>query len=213
MLIKFLKQTWLVMAAALVFGLLVSGIFGQLNPRIRQNAREKLEREMKKLLAAAVAFEPVFNKTDPKGEQVLYYVGKNAQGSVVGYAMESEGSGFADKIKLLVTFEADLEHLLGYAVLKSNETPGFGDKIKDSGKEGQISFKDQFVGCPIDKKLEVEKTGDINIPDEKIIAITGATVSSEAVTKVINDSVKRIKERLKSQTPETQNIPQDKNGR
>ncbi|KPK75043.1 MAG: hypothetical protein AMJ79_12635 [Phycisphaerae bacterium SM23_30] len=184
MLINLLKQSWLVMAAALVFGLLVAGIYGQLDPIIKKNEREKLEREMRNLLGAETTFEEV---KDTEGETVLYYMGKDEQGEVVGYAIKAEGSGFADKIGLLIAIDGRLENLLGIGVLKSNETPGFGDKIKES------EFRDQFKGCPA-VKLKVEKTGDRSVVDEQIIAITGATVSSEAVTKIINEAIRRMGE-------------------
>ena len=84
MLINFLKQSWLVIVAALVFGLLVSGIYGQLDPIIKKNEREKLERAMRELLSSAVTFESIPDETDPKKEDVLYYIGKDAQGEVAG---------------------------------------------------------------------------------------------------------------------------------
>jgi electron transport complex protein RnfG len=97
------------------------------------------------------------------------------------------GGGFADKIVLLVTLDPGLEKLLGIAVLKSNETPGFGDKIKNP------PFKDQFGGCPVQEKLMVVKTGDRSKVDREIVSITGATISSEAVTKIVNDAVREMK--------------------
>ena len=181
--VKFIRQSWLVMAAALVFGLLVAGVFGALKPRIDENARLKLEREMKGLFGQDKIFEQV---TDGKGTE-LYYVAIDPCNPVAaGYAFKAIGSGFADKISLLVAVDAQLEKLVGIAILKTNETPGFGDKIKDD------EFKDQFKGSPLPKKgnkLAVVKVGDRGVKDEEIVTITGATISSEAVTKIVNDSV------------------------
>jgi electron transport complex protein RnfG len=193
-LIDFLKQSWLVIVAALVFGLLVSGIYGQLDPIIKKNEREKLEREMKGLLVSATTFEMVADETDPQGEKALYYVGKSEQGEVAGYAIIAEGGGFADKILLLVGLDGQLEKLLGIAILKTNETPGFGDKIKDG------EFKDQFQDCPA-TKLMVAKTGDRSVVDDKIVAITGATISSEAVATIVNGAVNSLRELLGIEAP------------
>ncbi|MCP4707380.1 MAG: hypothetical protein GY869_02040, partial [Planctomycetes bacterium] len=140
-LVNFLKQSWLVMLAALVFGLLVSGLYGQLEPKIKEQARLKLEREMQALMTTATEFEPI-----PNAEEPQYYIGKDADMNIVGYAIQAEGGGFADKIKLLVAIDVPAEdsegvmqcNLLGIGILKTNETPGFGDKIK--GDE----FKDQY---------------------------------------------------------------------
>ena len=187
---NFIKQSWLVIVAALVFGLLVATIHGQLEGKIAENAREKLEREMKFLLGQDSTFEAV---PDEAGENVLYYAGKDMDGQLVGYAFAATGGGFADKITLLVAVDGKMEKLLGIAVLKTNETPGFGDKMKEP------YFKGQFSGCPspaAGNKLTVAKTGEMSKVDREIIAITGATVTSEAVVKIVNDAVLEMRKKI-----------------
>jgi len=51
------------------------------------------------------------------------------------------------------------------------------------------------VGAPA-QKLDVSKTGDNKIIDSQIVAITGATVSSEAVVKIVNNAASQIKEQM-----------------
>jgi len=212
MLVKFLKQSWLVMVAALGFGLLVAAVNGSLEKRIEKNAKDKLNREMgilfkehKNCLFEEVAVKDkrgknvIYSIKDEPGKAVTYHVIYTVENTesktdkqltskaIVGYAIEAIGGGFADKIRLLVAVDVDLKTLLGYAVLKSNETPGFGDKIDNE------EFKNQFIGCPA-AKLKVEIQGDRSVLDETIVAITGATVSSEAVTKIVNKALKKIKE-------------------
>lgn len=104
----------------------------------------------------------------------------------VGWAFVCEGSGFADKIKLVLTVDAAFENLVGFGVLASNETPGFGDKIKNN------YFRTQFIKAPA-TKLVLSKTGDDKKIDSEIVAITGATVSSEAVVKILNNYIRQIK--------------------
>jgi len=184
-LINFLKQSWLVILSSLIFGLLVSGIYGQLKPKIDEQARLKLEREMMKaFMKEAAVFESALN-----AEKTQYFIGKNAEGAVVGYAIEAEGGGFADKIRLLVAIDKPLEKLMGIGILKSSETPGFGDKIKET------EFKDQFSDSPAGK-LKVLKEGDRSVKDEAIIAITGATISSDSVVKIVNNAVLELKKVL-----------------
>ena len=190
MLSNFIKQSWLVIVAALVFGLLVATIHGQLAERIAGNARAKLESELKILLGEESTIETV---TDPADQSVLYYAGKGADGQLAGYAFEATGGGFADKITLLVAIDGEMGNLLGIAVLKTNETPGFGDKMKEP------YFKGQFGGCPspaAGNKLTVAKTGEMSKVDREIIAITGATVTSEAVVKIVNDAVLEMRKKI-----------------
>jgi len=195
MFLNFIKQSWLVMVSSLAFGILVAGVHGGLKDRIEANAQEKLQSQMRLLLSSATTFETVMDQVTG---QAAYYVGKNATGQPVGYMIEASGSGFADIITLLVAMDASREKLLGIAVLKSNETPGFGDQIKNEDKDGKISFKNQFKGCPTDKKLMTVKTGRREETDEKIVAITGATISSEAVTKIVNEAIIRMKKYIEN---------------
>jgi len=184
MVVKFLKQSWLVMAAALAFGLLVAVVDGQLKDRIRQNAIEKRNRELRKLFqeyGEGCQFAEQTGK-NKQGEEVTYFTATDASGKIAGYAMEHVGGGFADKIKLLIAVDANVEKIKGYAVMKSNETPGFGDKIIGD-------FQKEFVNCSA-VKLKVETKGTRYDPkDDIIVAITGATISSEAVTKIVNEAV------------------------
>ena len=113
----------------------------------------------------------------------------SADGGTVGWAFTCEGSGFADKIKLVLTVDAGFEVLKGYGVLSSNETPGFGDKIKEP------FYRDQFAGAPT-TELELAKIGDPEEKDSTIVAITGATVSSEAVVAIVNTFLGQIKNHM-----------------
>ncbi len=193
MIVNFLKQTWLVMAAAVVFGLLVAAVAGQLEDRIKQNAIEKRDRELRKLFqehGAGCQFTEQTG-TNEQGNEVPYFIARDANGQIVGYALEHSGGGFADKIKLLIAVDASLEKIKGYAVMKSNETPGFGDKITGD-------FRKEFVNCKA-VKLKVETKGDRYQPNDNIIvAITGATISSTAVTKIVNEAVAILKEVTKN---------------
>ncbi|MHC4734411.1 MAG: FMN-binding protein, partial [Planctomycetota bacterium] len=104
-----------------------------------------------------------------------------------GFAFVGVGSGFADKIKLVIAIDSKCEKLLGFDVLSSNETPGFGDKIKEKG------FRNQFKGIAVGN-LELIKAGKTK--DIEIVAISGATVSSESVVKIFNTYIDKIKEKI-----------------
>ncbi len=137
-----------------------------------------------------VALENVEVESD-KGKKKMTSVRKalSADGTCVGWAFMCEGSGFADKIKLVLTVDADCEKLKGYGVLSSNETPGFGDKIKEP------FYRNQFVDAPTNE-LVLTKLGRAEEIDSKIVAISGATVSSEAVVVIVNTFLGQIKSHM-----------------
>jgi H+/Na+-translocating ferredoxin:NAD+ oxidoreductase subunit G len=190
-LLKFIKQSWLVLVAAVVFGALVAGIHGLLIDRINANVSEKFNRQLRFLLADATTFEHV-----PADEptQLPYDIGFDDSHTIVGYVIAVDGGGFADTIRLAVGYNADLTALKGIAVLSSNETPGFGDKIKDDNTDSKLSFKGQFAGCPVLTPLTVVKSGDPAIADENIVAISGATISSDAVVSIVNTATTHMKQ-------------------
>ncbi len=193
---RFIKDSWLVIVASLCFGLLVAGVHGSLKDRIEQNKVIKRDNNMKRLLGENCTFEEVVYEkaAAEKDADKVYYKAFDGD-NFVGYCFPAEGGGFADRIELLVAVDADFNNCKGIAVMYSQETPGFGDKIVPVG-EG--TFSDEFIGspCPVKgAKLKVAKVGDkSDRSDKEIVAITGATITSEAVTKIVNNSIIKMKE-------------------
>ena len=197
--IKFyVEQSWLLMVGAVVFGLLLAMTDAAWRPRIEQNAVNRFTAMAGGLLAGATQFEsvtdePLTVEIGGKATQVDVKRGLDA-GQLVGWAFVCEGSGFADKIRLVVGVDAKFEKIVGFRVLASNETPGFGDKINLTPDEGGF-FQPQFAGAPV-AELTLTKTGDPAVINDQIVAITGATVTSQAVVDALNAWLKPVKEKL-----------------
>ena len=192
----FLEQSWLLVVASFAFGLLLAVTNTAWSPMIEQNEINKFNNLAGDLLTDANDFKTVVKDAEVdigKGKKVKTDVkkGLSENGECIGWAFVCEGSGFADKIKLVLTVDAEFEKLAGFGVLASNETPGFGDKIKND------YFRNQFRGAPA-AQLILSKTGDDRKIDSEIVAITGATVSSEAVVKILNNYIKQIKTHLQT---------------
>ena len=183
---NFIRQSWFALAAMAIFGMSLAAVDGQLKEKIEGNAQDKLNNQMRLLLPEAKTFNKKSSR-DAQGVEYVYYAGSDAAGQTVGYVFEARGSGFADVIVLLVAADASMSTLKGLAILQTNETPGFGDKMKED------DFKGQFLDCPIGEKLTVAKTGDRTVKDREIVAISGATISSEAVVKAVNEAIERMR--------------------
>ncbi len=192
----FIEQSWLLIVAALLFGVLLAGAQTGLSQRIVDNEKKKLSDNMKLLITDANHFELAAEGLEiPTGKKVVLsdvYKGVTQSGDIAGYAFIAEGAGFADKIRLVIATDVGLTKYMGYKVLFSNETPGFGDKIKHD------FCAQQYVGAPI-QRLELAKAGDSLVIDQRIIAISGATVSSDAVIKIFNTFGRKIKSQLQAQ--------------
>jgi electron transport complex protein RnfG len=116
------------------------------------------------------------------------WLGRRPDGTPVGWAVLSEGSGFADTIRLIFGWDAKTKRILALRVLENKETPGLGDKI---GKEPfAAGFRDReaSAGTPL-KGVKVDSTP--NAANE-VDTITGATVSSRAVIRIINAGLHRF---------------------
>ncbi|NTU42553.1 MAG: RnfABCDGE type electron transport complex subunit G [Nitrospirales bacterium] len=167
------KVTFNLVIVYLVGGLILAGVYAKTSPIIFQNAKIAKEQALKKLMPDAESVDKMGDWTIHE-KHAEYYVAKKA-GNVIGYVIESYGKGYSSYIHTLVAVDKDLK-VTQINILHHAETPGLGDEIETD------SFRGQFAGKDVDhlKVLKSETT-------EYISAITGATISSRAVTE---DAVK-----------------------
>jgi len=190
----FIQQSWLLLVTSFLFGLLIAVADAAWSAKIEQNKTEKLRGLMASLISDANSFELAIQEANLPGDKgrmikTDIYKALDKQGNCAGFAFVAVGAGFADKIELVVAVDAKCEKLLSFNVLSSNETPGFGNKMKND------SFRNQFKDAPAGKLLLV-KIGDAGKIDNEIVAISGATVTSTAVINIFNKSVISVKEQL-----------------
>ncbi len=193
----FFEQSWLLLVASVFFGICLAGLNAWWEPKIIANEIKKFNDLAGAMIADANDFTVAVEKEDleidiGKGKTVETEIKKavDGDGNIVGWAFTAEGAGFQDKIKLVVVVDKQFEKLRGFGVLSSNETPGFGDKIKTEDFYGN-----QFVGAPAEE-FTLSKMGDDKKIDSEIVAITGATVTSEAVVKILNNFISQVKARM-----------------
>ena len=202
----FIQQSWLLIVAAFCFGLLIAATNTALSDRIEQNKINKLNRLSRGLLEKfhRVGGTELPENVDfkefaelqiesPPGKKAIAKIYKVASrgGECFGWSFNAVGSGW-DKIEVVVAVDKDFGKLAGFDVLVCNETPGFGAKIK------LPYYRDQFVGAPVEE-LKLVPVGDDKKIDSEIVAITGATISSQAVVDIINNSLTQIKEQIQEQ--------------
>lgn len=190
----FIRQSWLLIVASFCFGLLIAVTNAALQPRIDQNERDKLNKLMNGLIADANDFGKAIEAVEITGRKgkvtkTDIYNALDGNGVNIGFAFVASGAGFADKIKLVIAVDDKCKKFFGFKVLSSNETPGFGSKIKED------YLGDQFKGAPA-RQVELVKVGKAEEVDSKIVSISGATVSSEAVIKIFNTYIDKVREQL-----------------
>ena len=196
---NFFSQAWLVLVLAICFGGLLAGMQILLGPIIEANKiNETLERVPVLVFGAAHATElsqsgmeinPLSVGVDTAGKTVRYNVYETkSDGKLAGWVTKSAGQGYADKIEILIGFDPGMDKITGLFVLDQKETPGLGNKILENDWRGQ--FLDKSTAKPL-----TPVKGKSSAPNE-IDAITGATISSKAVTDIINTAVADLRQPL-----------------
>ena len=149
-------------------------------PKIEEQLKREEDRALKSIMPSADSFS----------EKVLdgiEYFEALKDRTVVGYCVRVTGSGYNGYIRMIAG--VDLSGAIeGVAVLEHSETPGLGAKINEIRPgEGEPWFLKQFKG---------KNAGSIAVKKD-IDAITGATISSRAVTDAIRKTVDDLLGKLK----------------
>jgi len=123
--------------------------------------------------ATAVAKDAGYENDTVDGAQLA----KDASGNTLGYVVtvtSTEGSQANITLSVGITNEGVLN---GYSITAISETPGLGSKATDESFAGQFKNKT----C---ESFTVTKTGSTS--ESEIDSISGATITSRAVTNAVN---------------------------
>ncbi|KGM98537.1 RnfABCDGE type electron transport complex subunit G [Clostridium botulinum] len=161
---------------------------------IKQQEIKTNNEAMKQVLPSASNFTKIASVTPNDGEK--FDMKLDANGSIKevnkadgeGYAIKVGTKGYGGEILMMVGIGKDGK-IGGIKILAHNETPGLGAKAPDKEFSGQYDKKS------IDKSLKVVKATPS--ADNEIKAITGATITSNAVTKGVNEVVEFYNKELK----------------
>ncbi|MBT3061027.1 MAG: FMN-binding protein [Candidatus Thiodiazotropha sp. (ex Lucina pensylvanica)] len=184
-------------------GFLVVLTYQLTKPIIAENQRRAIEAAVFTVIPDAVVrsdfvindkgLTPVTGEESVEG--VLIYAGYNRDGELKGIAAKAAAQGYADLIHLLYGYDPGCECIRGMKVLKLAETPGLGDKIiTDANFVANFEALDARLntdGSALANEIVTVKAGSKQNPWE-IDAISGATISSKAVGKAINQSAKQL---------------------
>lgn len=137
-------------------------------------ARDPGEKALFEIFKSASELRPVVEEDGT----TAYYEAYDSQGSLLGFGFDETGRGMWGEIRVAGGMDTQYR-LIGVIVIEQSETPGLGARIVEKG------FLDQLRELPSDK-VKLEKYGG------KVDAITGATISSRAVTDIIREKMEEI---------------------
>lgn len=152
----------------------VAGLLGFVNylteDKIREGQEEKAKAAMQEVLAAE-NYEPV--ETAIEGINAAY------RADELGYVLDITSNGFGGAINMMVGISAEGK-ITGVSIVSHSETASLGANCT------REDFRDQFKDA--DGALSVKKDGGT------VEALTGATVTSRAVTNGVNLAFEFFKE-------------------
>jgi len=185
---NYITQAWLVILLALLYGGALAGVQVGLGDRILENKRNETYDQIPHLISGAVKAQTVEHEIQGKDEKgAIVYEARDQQGDRLGWVLPGSGQGFADRIELLIGLDPQLTTIRGLYVLDQKETPGLGNYITSAEK-----FRGQFSGKRTDPPLVVVKTAPD--PEHEIQALTGATISSESVSQIVNRAIENLRQ-------------------
>jgi electron transport complex protein RnfG len=180
---------------SLVCGMLIVGTKITTIARIRQN-QEIVMRESVTLLLPGLQKQVVYGVEDSgqlkilpgvEGENVKrFFAGYDGSGAFLGVVIEAGERGYADIISAMYAYSPSRKIITGFQVVEMRETPGLGNRI-GSDETFLRNFKELDAAHPI----KTVKHGTKQNPWE-IDAISGATISSRAVGRMLQKSVQEM---------------------
>lgn len=182
---KYLKVILFTLILATICGIFLTGINAFTRTRIIKYEEFILRSSVLEALGVNYSrgnIDEVFRKNvfaEKAGENIFY---RTKDGAV---AFEIRGSGLWGPIHGLVAMEPDFSTIRRLLILHQEETPGLGGRI------GEDEFLSQFRGKTMLPGLVFLPHGKARASNE-VDAITGATGSSRALEKLINENVKKI---------------------
>lgn len=189
---------------ATICGVLIVGAYESTQDAIAENKRITLERAVFKVLPGAAkvveyvatpaGISPLKGEPIPAGG-VKFYAAYDQAGALKGIAAEAASKGYADTVQVLYGYDAQRQCIVGIGVVSMRETPGIGDKILTDA-----AFLKNFEA--LDVRLNPEMSALANAVKTvkhgsktnpwQIDAIAGATVTSKAVGRGINESAQKL---------------------
>lgn len=166
-----------------VIAVVVAGLLSFTNSvtkdKIAENVKLQQDQAKQEVCPGADEFRDLeYGKDNVKA---VFCAMKNEE--LVGWCVNVTPSGYGGAIDMMVGITKDYE-VSGVKIISNSETAGLGAKCTES------TFQNQFKGK--DASVKVIKNGTPK--DDEIVAITGATITSKAVTSGVIDAVSAVKD-------------------
>lgn len=184
----FLKIMLNLTVICLLVGLTLGGIYSLTQPQIVKVQKEQSQQTRRQLLPEAASFtEHDIKGKNAEGKETDFKIseGLDGQGRTIGYIIETESPGYSSMIRIMYGVNDKFE-VKRVKILSQSETPGLGTLITKGEFLHQFENKDS-------SGLEVRRYEDPYKDHPDFVAgLTGATISSRAVTDGIREGLQAL---------------------
>lgn len=174
-----IKDTVIITVITLIAGLLLGVVYQVTKEPIAQQQAKKKNEACQEVFPDAVnfvAFDVAPGEEGAGADVDAAYEAQAADGTLLGYVMEvTTHEGYAGDIQFAMGVRLD-GTINGISLLSISETPGLGMQAEDV-------IKPQFAGKQADQ-FESTKVGAVT--DNQINAISGATITTNALVNGVN---------------------------
>ena len=177
--------------------LIIVIVFQTTAERIRENQERFLAAAISKVLPASrstIAVVPGDDgrlATTTESFTLPVFLSYDEEMQLVGAVVTAEGMGYQDNIRVLYSYSFDLHAIVGFMILDSKETPGLGDRVEVEphfiANFDALDVRLNDAGDALNNSIITVKQGAKTEPWQ-LDGITGATITSEAIGNILNDS-------------------------
>ena len=190
-----LRMVRLLGAVSLVCGVLIVGTNLATSGRIRRN-QEIIMRDSVAELLPGIQKQIIYG-IEPSGELKILpgveaegprlFAGYDTSGKFLGVVIETSERGYADVISAMYAYSPEKKEITGFKVVDMRETPGLGDRVRSDPE-----FQKNFTALDASGHAISAVRHGTKKSAWEIDAISGATISSRAVGRMLNKSVQSV---------------------
>jgi electron transport complex protein RnfG len=180
------KMVIVLTSIGLISGAFLAGVGILTKNRIAMNKQREINEAIISVVPGAQNSSKIY-----EGKDLSVFEVNNGENIIIGYAVYTSGVGFQDKIYLMFGVNPEFTKIYSLTVLDQKETPGLGAKITS-----EKDFLQYWRNRDCTKNITLHKPA-VKSPAElsstEVNIISGATISSEAVVKIVNSAVKSLR--------------------
>ncbi len=166
------KPTLVLTAICLVVSLLVAATQFITADAIKEQEIAIAEASKKAVMHYAWEFKEI------ESDEYTASLALNEDGKTIGYVITTSAKGYGGQVQVMTGIDIK-GAVTGVEILSEQETEGLGKKAN------KPDFRNKYIGKNVERynvvKIKAKEEGDI-------VAITGATVTTNAVTNAVNEA-------------------------